>query len=563
LHKYALYTILQVLNSITTYLYPLHYSPNSIIQKFPFLRLLAALVSGALVASIHPISLKLGLIIGGIFLFIYLVIVGMQFISPKTIQPLLSGVVGLIALCIAGYLTFLVHSPPSYPHHINHINAPIKGYEAIVQTPTKTGEFCDATTLVIQRVCTAGGWQTTSGKVRLYWPQKAYLQLSHGQRIVIKGSPHFMLASYNPDGFDYVAFWRTKGIYHQHFIQGKDMGLLTTPPTFSIAKTAFSVKSKLVVKLQKVIPDATVHSFVIALLLGEKTDLAPTIQQNYAKAGAAHVLALSGLHVGLLYLILLWLLQLLSLLPFFGRFVRRYKRGIAQLLLWSYAFITGFSPSVVRAVTMFSLISFAQLLYKNYHVINIIFATAFCQLLYQPQWLAHPGFQLSYAAILGIVSLHPILYRQIKPPHWILQKLWEATSVSLVAQIATLPLILHYFHSFPTYFLLANWIAIPATTAILILGLLAVATASIPIIHGLVVKLLSYLVFGLHGCMSFLANSTGSQLLSQVDLGWGGVIWLYVFFFMLGMGLYHRKFSYLVLATFFALGIGVGSSMHG
>ena len=179
-----------------------------------------------------------------------------------------------------------------------------------------------------------------------------------------------------------------------------------------------------------------------ALVVGDKSELEVELKQGFSIAGAMHVLAVSGLHVGIIYKVLEFLFNLL----FRNKKYQRLQAIIILIVLWSYAFITGLSPSVLRAVWMFSFIVIANLKLSHPNVYNTLAASAFFILVMNPNYLFHVGFQLSYIAVLGIVSIYPLLYRLLKSNNRFLNAVWGLTVVSIAAQISTFPIALYYFH---------------------------------------------------------------------------------------------------------------------
>jgi competence protein ComEC len=205
----------------------------------------------------------------------------------------------------------------------------------------------------------------------------------------------------------------------------------------------------------------------MALLFGEKTELSKEISTNYTQAGIIHILAISGLHIALIYGIVLWLTKPLL----------RFKKGklyiflLSLCILWFYAILAGFSASIVRAAVMFSVVALGKIVNRQSNIYNSLAVSALLLLLYNPNYLFDVGFQLSFAAVLSIVIFQPLVRKYSYSKHLIVLKIKELLLISLVAQIGVLPLILYYFGQFPLLFLLANLIAIPLSSIILILGL--------------------------------------------------------------------------------------------
>jgi len=198
-------------------------------------------------------------------------------------------------------------------------------------------------------------------------------------------------------------------------------------------------------------------AFIESLVLGKKDLLSKSIYNDFSKAGVLHILAVSGLHVGFILLILQFLFKPLS--------HRKTGRLISSIcivsILWGYAFIVGFTPSITRAVTMFSFIAFAHTFKRESSSLNMLFLSAVALLIYDPCFIYHIGFQLSYAAVFSIITLYPILNRQLYFKYWLPRKIWGICCVTLTAQLGVFPLSLFYFHQIPGLFLLSNLLLIP------------------------------------------------------------------------------------------------------
>ncbi|MCP4310421.1 MAG: ComEC family competence protein [Bacteroidetes bacterium] len=203
-------------------------------------------------------------------------------------------------------------------------------------------------------------------------------------------------------------------------------------------------------------------SLLRAVCLGDRSGLSEELRQSYATAGGMHVLAVSGLHVGLIW----WVLNQLLFFLLRGR-KEIYRVILIALILWSFAYITGFSSSVARAVTMFTFYSLSRMISHRAHSVNAILVSMFILILIHPGRMMDVGFQLSYAAILSIVTLNPVIRGIWRPGNWLIRWIWEATGISLAAQVGTLPLVIFYFHQIPVYALLTNLVVIPLLSCII------------------------------------------------------------------------------------------------
>jgi competence protein ComEC len=270
--------------------------------------------------------------------------------------------------------------------------------------------------------------------------------------------------------------------------------------------SAHKLREKALNALQKNNISGREFSVVSALLLGYREYLDEDLQREFAGAGAMHILCVSGLHVGIIFFAL-------SLM--FG-FLDRISRGrviklfLIVLLIWFYAAITGFSPSVLRASTMFSFVAIGQSFRRSTNIYNTLAASAVFLILLDPLIITRIGFQLSYIAVLSIVSLQPILYRQLYFRNKIASYIWAIITVSLAAQIGTGPLALHYFNQFPNYFLLTNLIVIPLAWLIINTGILFFIFSPVPILSEILGKILSMFVYFLHSSVRFVEAIPGS-----------------------------------------------------
>jgi competence protein ComEC len=264
--------------------------------------------------------------------------------------------------------------------------------------------------------------------------------------------------------------------------------------------------------------DPKVASLLKAVCLGDRSGLTNDLRQSYTTAGGMHLLAVSGLHVGLIWLVLHhslgWIVRLL----------RRelYRALMIIVLLWFYAFVTGFSSSVSRSVTMFTFVTVSGIIDRRTHPVNGILVSAFVLMLINPGRLLDVGFQLSYAAILGIVTLYPIIKSLLKVKNRVMKWVWEVTIISLTAQLTTLPLVVYYFHQLPSYSLFTNLLAVPLLSGLIALFVISVPFMAIGMFTGVFNKLLFLLGNLMNRSMELIASIPGATLedlyLDQLNL---------------------------------------------
>jgi competence protein ComEC len=237
-------------------------------------------------------------------------------------------------------------------------------------------------------------------------------------------------------------------------------------------------------------------AIINALLLGQKQDISSALYKNYTNSGAIHILAVSGLHVGVLLLLLQHILTPL----FHFKNGSLYKIFLIVIILWAFALLTGGSASVIRATTMFTIVTIAINIKRKTNIYNTLIASAFVILIFKPQFIFDVGFQLSYSAVFSIVAFQPLIVKLWQAPNKIIGFFWNTFSVTLAAQFAVLPISLFYFHQFPGLFWLSNLIIIPALPLILGLGLLCI----LGILLQLPEKITGVMVYGLEQLIAYM-----------------------------------------------------------
>lgn len=311
----------------------------------------------------------------------------------------------------------------------------------------------------------------THGRLLVYLPAAAAAANDPrcGDRLRLAGRPEPMAPPRNPAAFSFADYYHYQHIDFQLFLRDTMRWQLLPAAAQTLRARAERLRQQLLARLGQALDGETL-AIGSALLLGWRGALDEDIRAVYAQTGAMHVLAVSGLHVGIVALVVRFALRIL---------LRRRGRGVQVALsiaaVWGFAFITGLSPSVQRAAVMFSLLLTGQLWRRRTATFNLLAAAAFLLLLYDPYLLFQVGFQLSFAAVAGIVYFYPYLSRAIYLPYSWQRHLWSITAVGLAAQLGTLPFALYYFQQFPLYGWLMGVPVIWSATFILVAGLLYLA----------------------------------------------------------------------------------------
>jgi competence protein ComEC len=322
--------------------------------------------------------------------------------------------------------------------------------------------------------------------------------LTYGKRLFFKAFVNPVEPPKNPQQFDYRTFLSYKKIYHQAYIRSGEWLVLGE------AKSSFrgyitKIQAFLLQKIKLFVAGEAEQNVAMALILGFQEEISDELQTAYAETGAIHVLSVSGLHVGIVSMIIRFLLR--------GFTWRRKGVKLAMLLLpiWFFALLTGFSPSVLRAAVMFSMLQIGLESRHRPNIYNVLAAAAFILLVLDPYFLFSVGFQLSFAAVLGIVYFQPKIAIFFKSKNRFVQYFWELTTVSLAATLGTLPFTLYYFHKFPIWFWLSGAVVVPCSAFVLAAGLALFALIWLPYVNTLLgillhwsIKLMNYSVVQIH-----------------------------------------------------------------
>ena len=291
------------------------------------------------------------------------------------------------------------------------------------------------------------------------------------------------------DGFDYGKYLARNGLCGVAYLYGNNIKYLSTEQPSGFIQRSYLLRDKLIYQLESIELKGSQLAIISAITLGEKGLLSNDVRDTFSAAGVSHILVVSGMHVGFIFLIIMWLMSIMS-------HRRRWIVVVLGLIvLWSYALLTGLAPSVVRATFMFSLMLLFRVMGEKYRVKHALCLSATILILINPNVLFNVGFQLSYLAVCGIVYFYPLFYKRIstlksRPLRWILSSI----AVTVSAQIFTLPIVIYNFNQFPIYFILSN-LFVTAFAPFLFLGGIALLPLSyIPFLGIVASWLMNYVV---------------------------------------------------------------------
>ena len=459
------------------------------------------------------------------YLFIFLVF---RRSARRILQPLYGILAGLLLFCL-GIIRSYHFTASNYPTHIIHQTDTIYYYQAVVIGKVQERRKSYRTELAIEKIKRKQGWQPASGKVMFYIRKDSLappLPLQYGDQLLIRGTPRLLESPKNPKQFNYRQYLARQNIYHQHFSQKVGYQKIGYSPPWTFIKYSLQVSAYCDRQLKQLVGGVQEYGIAAALLLGVKDRLDHEVLEAYSSAGLMHLLAVSGLHVGFIFILLTKVFGPVQKLPGGKWFFALLVIGI----LWFYAFVTGLSASMLRAVTMFSVMAAAKATGRRTSIYNTLAVSAFVLLLANPFMITSVGFQLSYLAVLGIVYMQPKIYGWFYASNCIVDYFWQLTSVSVAAQIATFPLALYYFHQFPNYFLLSNALILPFAKLLLGLGVTTLVFSFIPYLNIALGYVLQKLIFGINFIIFTIdqlpaAASTGIYIRrEEMWLIYGGIL---------------------------------------
>ncbi|MGC3943366.1 MAG: ComEC/Rec2 family competence protein [Chryseolinea sp.] len=419
-----------------------------------------------------------------------------------------AGMLLAVALISTGTLNVLLSNESRDDRHAVHIKGRVTSFEAIVTAAVQDRPKTWRYEVTVHQVLENGVWRQATSRTLLYIQKdSSATQYRYGDRLIVRGSLARIQPPLNPGEFDLQAYQSNRQVYFQAFVATDKVYQLDNEPPSRLMGMAIQARLWAEGIIDDYVQGARARAIASAFVLGITDGLDGDLMGAYASTGAMHVLSVSGLHVGIVYWLLLMLFRPL------GKHTTRWPLlAISLVVLWSYAFVTGLSASVLRAVVMFSFASIARAFNYKINIYNILAATVCVLLTIDPFMINSVGFQLSFVAVLGIVAVQPRLYQMWEPTWWLWDEIWKLISVSVAAQIATLPLCLLYFHQFPNYFLLANLFIVPGSFVVLLMGMSLLAVSAWDEAAGIIGKLLEILINFLNQLIFLIEKLPGSVI---------------------------------------------------
>ncbi len=338
----------------------------------------------------------------------------------------------------------------------------------------------------------------------------------------------------NPYEFDYKFYMENHGIKYFSYATVEDITGIVHPDHRKLKHRALIIREKIIDMYEERGITGDRLALVAAITLGQKSMLDPEQKQIFIKAGVMHIMAVSGLHAVILSIFIF------NLLFFMKRKFNILRIIIAVLLLWSFAFVTGLTPSVIRATIMFSFLQAGKLIRRDVNSLNSVLASAFILLIIHPSLLFDAGFLLSYSAVVFIICFYRDFYLMLRFKTWIADKIWQSAAVTILAQAGTLPLTVALFNRFPTWFILTNIIIVPLSSFLIIVGCLVPLTYPLKFISQPLASLLGYLT-GITEMLTQKASDLPFSTIENIGMGTIETGLLFSFIFLFVMSVLNRK----------------------
>jgi len=504
------------------------------LNKIPFVRILLPFVLGILTSLNYagsglPFVLLIGIfLLGTMLLFIK--------VTSKEVNHSFLLVIDLFLFFFALNLTQSSRLIDQTSHYSNYTKADTVLWIAQVSDIPVIKPRSFKLNLKVLKIKNDTGYINCEGNVIAY-VQKSELAkcIRPGNFILVKSMFLEVSGPQNPHAFDFKNYLAIHSIYHTSYVDSNSFSVLTNRASASIWQMGLAIKYNIIKRLGEVDLSENARAICSALITGFDDDIDKEVLESFSHSGTLHILSVSGLHVGLIFLVLNYILSLID---------RNKKYKLLQLIfisicLWFFALITGFSAPVLRSVIMFNLLGLGNLYFRNKSAnqINILAVSAFVLMLYNPLLVQDIGFLLSYSALFGILYFSPKIYKLYAPKNKVVENIWKSVVVSFSATITTLPITLLVFHQFPIWFAFANLIIVPLSFALLLLSFVALFKLSI------ISSIINFLTAFMINFISIF-NADGWSFIDRIDFSFADAIYLTLTLFFITSLFLKRSYKY-------------------
>jgi competence protein ComEC len=491
----------------------------------PFVRLLVPIIIGIVLQWYLQCPLLIILIVLGFCLLGILSFHFLSFAKKYTLQYVQGFFINISIVLFAMLLLYNKDMRHNANHYLNFYASDSSVLVVKINEPliAKTKSYkADATVMAVIK---NGNSKNCTGKLLLYFSKDSLANtLQYDDVILINKKLQTIKNSGNPGAFNYQRYAAFQQIFYNTFLKSSDWQKTNLNQSNKFYSFIYQARNYVINILQQYIGTKKDELGIAeALLIGYTNDLDKDLVQAYSNTGVVHIIAISGMHLGLLYVLLVWLLARLP-------FVKKYK--LLQIIvvlsfLWMFSLITGAAASVIRSAVMFTCIAIGKNFFTKASIYNSLATSAFLMLCYNPYYLWDVGFQLSYSAVIGIVVFQKPIYHLLYVKNKLVDKIWEMVAITLAAQLLTFPICVYYFHQFPLLFLFTNLVAVPLSTIILFLLIALIIISGIPIVNVYLGKIIEWLLSMMNSFIGWV-NTLSFSLWDKIPATFTTTCFLYI-----------------------------------
>lgn len=481
-------------------------------KSIPFLKIIVPYLIGIIIYNWQSFTFnpnQLFVVVSFLFLLSFIIV---KLKKPstlfyKTFFTLCSNLFLLILAFVNCYYYSDKNNSNHYTNYLNLSNQKIIGYVNESPSPTKNGYKFN---LQLKAIEQNNKWHYCEGKLLIYCKKDSTLSINIGDELLLNGSLKTIINSNNPYEFDYKLYLERKNIYHTLYGNTTTIVKLSnTANPFSLTQIGAKIQFWVINTLRKSNLSEQAFSICSALLVGYDSEIDDEVINSFTHSGTLHILSVSGLHTGVIYGILLFLFSVFDKHNRFNQL--RCFSVIAILIL--FVFVTGISPSVLRASVMLTFMLIGKTYFKQSNSYNTLLLSAFVLLIINPLLIYNIGFLLSYFAVFGIMYFYPKLSNLFTIHNPLLKWIWNSAAVSIAATLFTLPISLYSFHQFPIWFVIANVVIIPISILILFASIAVVVFFKVAIVQSII----SFIINKLTDLMLWLVSFTDHSTYGYID----------------------------------------------
>lgn len=428
-------------------------------RRMPFFRLCLSYTCGILIGFYVELPFVNVVVLGGIVGVLVMLVLCLEIINKRFNHGIIPYIVLLIFIFL-GMFGIMVGQSKYQPTYFGRSNLPL--LSGIITDEPLYREKTIRFPVRVDYGLNNGHTERAVGALMItVWRDTIDGNYQYGDRIVFQNNSTEIPPAWNPRQFDYRLYLEKKQIYRQALLQRTQVEVVGHGEGKVVTDFALRIRAHLMAKFHRFVGDRTTFQISSALIFGYRTAMSTDVLEAFTNTGTIHVLSVSGLHVGIVFMLLNYLLRFMDR----WTYGKLFRLAFTLCCIWAYVILTGMAPAILRAGIMITFFLVARAFEKKQNNLNTLFASALFILIFDPTTLFDMGFQLSYLAVLGLFTLYPLMLQTVPvPQNKVARQVCQMVFISLAAQLFTAPLALYYFHQFPNLFLLGNlFIALPST----------------------------------------------------------------------------------------------------